>query len=107
MLYFYRTQILAKSERVAVPQDRHYEMISYATKHTIPDVYVETQISEIKDEEKDDGVEEVHGKAYGDLDSPYLKQFLSPRGYSVENQYGIWRAGANFMIGHCIVTVNS
>ena len=71
----------------------------------------ETPFSDIKYEEEmegdDDEVEGgAGGKAYGDLASPCLKPFLSTRGHSVENCYGIRRAGYNFMIGDSIIGVD-
>ena len=51
------------------------------SKRTTRDVSAETPFSDIKDEEEEeDRVEGVHGKAYGDLTSPYQKPFLSTRG---------------------------
>ena len=68
----------------------------------------ETPFSDIKDEEEvegdDDDVE--GGKAYGDLAGPYLKPFLSTRGHSALNHYGIRRAVGNCMIGDSIISVD-
>ena len=79
-------------------------------KRTIRHVSAETQFSDIKHEDEevegDDDNEVEEGKAYGDLASPYLKQFLSTRGHSAENHYGIRRAGGNFMIGDSIISVD-
>jgi len=76
-------------------------------KRTIRLVSAETPFSDIKEEEVEGDDDEVEGgKAYGDLASPYLNPFLSTRGHSAENHYGIRRAGGNFMIGDSIINVD-
>ena len=79
------TQLLATPETVAVPPIpnlREGELFE-TPKRTIRHVSAETLFSDIKDEEEEVEDYEVKGnaggKAYGDLDSPYLKQFLSTR----------------------------
>ena len=79
------TQLLATPETVAVPLNSNLsdDELFETPKRTIRHVSAETLFSDIKDEEEEVEDYEVKGnaggKAYGDLDSPYLKQFLSTR----------------------------
>jgi hypothetical protein len=108
-------QLPATPETVAVPPTPNLvdnEELFMTPKRTIRHVSAETPFSDIKHEEEfereDDEVEGGGGgKAFGDLFSLYIKPFLSTRGHSAENHYGIRREGGNFMIGHSIIKCRS
>jgi hypothetical protein len=104
-------QLPATPETVAVPPtpnlgDNDDPFVT--PKRIIRHVSAVTSFSDIKDEEEEEeGDDDVEGgKAYGDLASPYLKPFLSTRGHSALNHYGIQRAGGNFIIGDSIISVD-